>query len=373
MPAFAETGAEALTRVQERAYAVVVSETSLADMGGLELLDEVMKWRCETHRIVLANMADTAMAIQCLGRGHQVLPAPCDLGTLLSALERTCERNTWSPDAKTRRLVSQMHHVPSPPTMYFQIVEEVAAGNASLDKVAGIISQDPAISVKVLQLANSAVLGLRLQVIEPAEAVAYIGLETTKALVLCAHSFAAFDQVECAGFSMETLWGHSLVTGQFARKLAELEDSGREVSDGAFTAGLLHDIGKLLLAANVPGEFARIVRLAREQSAALCAVEKEVLGCGHAELGGALLSIWGIPTPIVEAVALHHQPASLPGYGFNPLVAVHAANVFAHAVPGDSETQPAPELDKDYLQALGLDARVDFWREECLARIEAGA
>ena len=190
--------------------------------------------------------------------------------------------------------------------------------NASVERIGEMISEDPAITAKVLQLANSAIFGLQLQVVQPIEAVAYIGLETTTALLLLAHTFSSFKPLQACGFSVESLWGHSLATGQFARAIALTKCRGGETSAQSFTAGLLHDIGKLLFAANLPAEFAEAIAIARERHCPLWEAENQVLGANHAEVGAGLLGIWGLPARVVEAVALHHNPAAARKKDFAP-------------------------------------------------------
>jgi HD-like signal output (HDOD) protein len=179
----------------------------------------------------------------------------------------------------------------------------------------------------VLQLANSAVFGLHLQVNEPAEAVAYLGLEATRTLVLLAHTFSEFDRMPRSGFSVNELWNHSVRVGQFARQIASCEEQSSDVAEQAYAAGLLHDLGK--------------------------------------EVGASLLAIWDLPGPIVEAVALHHQPLSSGHKSFQPLTAVHAADVFAQKTrPGQTAAQPL-DLDQPYLTELGLLERAELWRQQC--------
>jgi HD-like signal output (HDOD) protein len=259
----------------------------------------------------------------------------------------------------------QMRWLPSPPSIYFNLLQEMRSPNASVDRIGQLIAQDPAVSAKVLQLANSAVFGLQLQVVQPEEAVAYIGLETTMALVLLAHSFSSFEPLRPSLFSAEELWRHSLATGQFARAIAVAENHGGEISAQAFAAGLLHDIGKLLFAANLPQPYAKAVALARDERIPVSQAEKRILGADHAEAGGALLGIWGLPSPVVEAVALHHAPVVTTSQGFTPLTAVHTANFIEHESRAN-ESGVEPALAWDYLAALGLDDRAEEWRRICM-------
>jgi len=364
-PEVAPTAETALALLAQSEIAAIVTDVHLSDRCGLELLDEVMKRCPSTLRLVLSHPDDTEGTVRCMGRGHQHLFKPCDATTLLGALAQAMHRTTWLPNPAVRNVVSQLRHVPSPPSLYLELATAISSPHASVETIGEIVERDPAICAKVLQLANSAVFGLQLQIIQPCEAVAFLGFDTTRALVMLAHTFAAFDARRLAGFSIDQLWQHSVGAGRFARQIAVLENSGPETTEQSFSAGLLHDVGKLLLAANLPAKFRQAVALAKAQDHPFWVAETEVLGCSHAELAGYLLGIWGLPSPIVEAVALHHRPECLKTMGFSPLTAVHVANALAHPRPAEPGSNPLPELDTDYLQALGLDDKLEGWQRDC--------
>jgi HD-like signal output (HDOD) protein/CheY-like chemotaxis protein len=365
----AGSGLEALALAQQCNFAVVVADVVLPDMSGLELLDQFMQRQPSAHRLVLSEISDTENTVKCVGKPHHHLLKPLGVPTLLNALEQAFAHEVWLPCPAVHGLIAQMRQVPSPPTTYFKVVEEMRSPRASLERIGELIAEDPAITAKVLQLANSAVFGLELQVNQPLEAIAYIGLETTKALVLLVHTVSSFEETKLAGFSVDELWRHSVSTGQMAQKIALMEKGGLEVAEQAFAAGLLHDIGKLLFCANLPGLFAKTLKLAREDKCNFWEAEMQLFpNAGHAELGGCILGIWGLPRPIVEAVALHHSPRQLAGPGFHPLTAVHAADVLDHEMNPDGSVRVPTPLHAGYLAELGLAHRAEHWRRQCVNR-----
>lgn len=362
---FARNSNEALGLIRDQDFHAVVADIQLPDSDGVALLDEIMRRQPQALRIVLSEMANPTNTLHCVGRAHRHLLKPCAASVLSEALEQAFALETWLPGAAVQKLMPQMRWVPSPPTIYFKVLKEIRSPNASVETIGELIAQDPAITAKVLQLANSAVFGLQLQVSQPVEAVSYIGLETTMALVLLAHSFSTFEPLHPSGFSVDGLWRHSLATGHFARAVALSESAGGDLSAHSFAAGLLHDIGKLLFAANLPLRFSESLAMAKEKNIPLWQAESKVIGASHAEVGGALLGIWGLPSPIVEAVALHHTPARRTDKTFAPVIAVHCANVFEHEAEPDA-TDTHSQIAMDYLTTLGLDSRVDDWRRSCL-------
>jgi len=362
---FAQTGPEAMAWAEQGNFDAVVADVQLFDMSGVELLDAILRRQPQAIRILLSEQADLVNTVKCIGRAHHHLLKPCDASMLVQALNQGITAESWVPSRSVQDLLGKLRWVPSPPNVYFRIAMEMDSPNASVETIGQIIRQDPPTTAKVLQLANSAVFGLHLQVNEPAEAVAYLGLEATRTLVLLAHTFSEFERLPSAGFSIDALWFHSVKVGQLARQIMLWEQQPPDGAEQAYAGGLLHDLGKILLAANLPTPFAEAVRIAKETSTELADAETQLLGANHAEIGASLLAIWGLPLPIVEAVAFHHQPSSCPRKSFGPITAVHAADVFAYA-PNQPEHEAAvPELDEKYLAELGLAERSALWRRYC--------
>jgi HD-like signal output (HDOD) protein len=239
-----------------------------------------------------------------------------------------------------------------------------------LDDLYDRAAQDPALTAKLLHVANSAALGLRHKVTNVGEAISYLGLETTRSLILLAHTFSYCDRSRASGFSIDRLWRHSFTTGVLARRIARQEKGSPEAVDECFLAGLLHDIGELLLAVNLPEEYGAVLAKKRcaeaeETGLPLWQAERDQFGASHAEVGAELMAIWNLPITVVEALALHHKPASLLNSGFSPLVAVHVADALERELVGANDLAEDNEIDLGYLENLGLSRRLEGWREAC--------
>ena len=226
---------------------------------------------------------------------------------------------------RLKQLVSRMDRLPSIPSVYSEIVEKLQQREVRLEEIGAVIAKDIGMTANILKLVNSAFFGLRRQMVDPAEAVTYLGLETVKTLVLSIHAFSQFEGVEMEGFSLSSLWQHSLQTAALARAIAGAEQAEGKLRDESFVAGMLHDAGKVVLAANFAPQYVEAMRLARTNNLELLAAEEQVFGANHAAVGGYLLGLWGLPVPVVEAIALHHNPARSLNRTFSPLTAVHVA------------------------------------------------
>jgi ActR/RegA family two-component response regulator len=162
---FATNSRDGLARLEQTAFTAVVADVRLLDSGGLDLLDEVLRRQPQMLRVVLSDLADTESTMKCVGKGHHHLIKPCDVATVIHALREALTMESWLPSTAVQGLIAKMRCIPSPPTLYLKVVSEMQSSSASVESIGAVIAQDPAISAKVLQLANSAVLGLQLQVI----------------------------------------------------------------------------------------------------------------------------------------------------------------------------------------------------------------
>jgi HD-like signal output (HDOD) protein len=189
----------------------------------------------------------------------------------------------------------------------------------------------------------------------------YIGFGVIKQVALAAGAFVTVRHGQKArGVSLKQLQRHSVLTGMIA---AEMFDE-KPARDEAFTAGLLHDVGKLVLATRLPWMFEEVVALVHAEKIPMHVVENRLAGVTHAEVGGYLLGLWGLPYPIVEAVANHHAPSRVEQRGFDLLAAVHIADALANEVLDSTAGGGSgyAGLDPVWLERLGVSDRIVAWR-----------
>ncbi len=360
---FARSGTEALQLMDNQPADVVVSDMRMPRMNGATLLNEIMRRYPKTVRFILSGYADMELVMNCVGGTHQFLSKPGDISILQSTVRRAVDMDNWLNSDQLKSLVSRLPSVPSVPTVYFQILKELRSPEATLDIVGNTISQDPAMTAKMLQLVNSAFFGLAHKINDPTDAVMHLGMETIKSLVLGIHLFTELQSARGNQLELEKIFHHSLTTALTAKRIAQLEHQSKEVVDESFTAGLLHDIGRLVLIANLPEQYAEAIARSKKDAISLVDAEQAVFGATHAETGGYLLGLWGLPIAIVEATVFHHHPRSCEGQGFTPLTAVHVANVLEPSRGMGHEPELLPQLDLGYLSKAGLLDHVSHWTE----------
>ena len=213
-------------------------------------------------------------------------------------------------DNKVKRVVSNIRNLPTPPIVFHQIQKVINDPGVSAVKVASILAEDPAMSAKVLRMTNSAFYGLAKEIESVKQAVVIIGFEAIKNLVLSASVLDMFKGKNLDEEYQEWYWRHSLSSAFCCRLLArKVKSRGFVDPDAAFSAGLLHDVGKMVVCCYLPEEYAKLKEERKtDHDSSDQAIEERVLGFNHAQVGGFLGTQWKIPHKLVEAITYHHNP-----------------------------------------------------------------
>jgi HD-like signal output (HDOD) protein len=352
----APDGETALKLLEQGPFDVVASDMQMPGMSGIQLLAKVRDLYPQTSRIIISGVTDQAEAADSLHCTHLFIPKPFDIGTLRTTLDRITSLDAFLKNDKLRGLASRMRTLPSFPTLYLEIIREIESPHSSIENISKIVAKDPGITAKILQVANSAAIGLPEKVHDPFEAVQQLGMTTVRSVVLGAQVYASYAPGRLPGFSAESLWAHLMKCGDLSRTIMRRERAEFPEAEDAFTAGMLHDMGKLMLADSLPQEFARALALAAQEKIPLHDAELEVLGATHTGLAAYLFGLWGLPARIVEAVAFHHTPEKSDLKRFTALTAVHVANAL-------SDEADAGNLNLEYLAEIGVADRVADWRD----------
>ncbi len=364
--AFAQGGEAALALMEASPFDVVASDLRMPGMDGAALLCHAREHYPQMVRIVISGQAELSTALRVVPVAHQFLTKPCNAEMLRVAVERACHLKALLSDDSIRHTVTALGDLPSLPRTYQALTQALADPDASIQKVAKIIEQDVGISAKVLQLVNSAFFGIAHSMTNIQSAVSYLGINTLKSLVLSVEIFRAFKpQRELPGFSLEKLQVHAQLTAQIAARLPV----PRHLADIAMVAGMLHDVGKLIMAWKRSEQFGKMLVEAQETPCPVYKVEEREMGFSHAEVGAYLLGLWGLPYTIVEAVALHHGPNRVPHQKFDAVSAIFTANLLAHEMEESSGGNPKVYSLGNFQEEL---ATLGAWEmiPECRAMME---
>jgi HD-like signal output (HDOD) protein len=296
------------------------------------------------QRFVLCTDAVRETLRSVPGMPPTVLRADVSAENLNERLTHAFLIERWLLRPELRALLPQIRLLPVLSGAYQRILEALGDSEFDAEKVARLVTQEAALTAQLLKVVNSAYFGRSGTITTALQAVLVLGAARLRAVVLANRAFRFVDEQVCQGISPQAEMDHALAVAHAAQEEGLRQGETAETRELLFTAAMLHDLGKLLLVANLPERYQRILRESRNREVPLWTVEREELGTSHAEVGAFMLGLWGLPLPIVEAVGYHHEPAQAPSQGRTPLAYVHWADCQVH--------RRTP--DRAYLESCGL-------------------
>ena len=353
--------ADATAQFEKRAFDALLVDFNLGSPDASELLNQVLEKHPQTIRFLSVYEADLALVAAKVNGTHHILPKPIEAASLRSRIENALKDSGSEPSATDS--ANAAPESPKISSVYAEVLKALESPNVTNKQVGKILARDAELTAEILKLTNSSYLGLPRNITSPAEAVGALGFETVKAVVMAQQFLAEHKEMVPCYLSLEQIWQHSVNVGQIARDLVLFETKDRALASQALVAGLLHDLGKVVLAKNFEDLYGRVTSLARKQPVALWEVEKEMFGASHGEIGGCLLGMWNLPLAIVDAAALHHEPPLGEHDRLSPLAAVHIANVIERELrPNEDGMMVAPVIHAPFLNEIGLLHRLPVWR-----------
>jgi len=363
------TGEEALAKLAESPADAVVCCMDLQGMSGSELLKQVSEQYGGAVRFLVYGASQREVFLQSVGSVHQYIPSPVDPASLAKSLENSLSLHGLLTDEKLCSRLMAIKSLPSPPEIYSQLVVELSDGDASMQKIADLIGKDVSITAKLLQMVNSAYFGLPNRVGSVLHATNLLGLDTVKSIVFSAGAYQQFDAPPIPGFSIESIYNHSVMVGAKARLLATAFGLNRKLIEESLMAGMMSDIGQLVMLTNFADELQEAFHLATERSIPLDRAEREIFGVSDAKLGAYLLKLWGLPDSILEAVALHYVPHKTAKPAMNALAAVHLAYATDWDETHNIHDETLSVVDMEFIEALGIADQLTSLRGFCSCEI----
>jgi len=346
----ATSAVEALALLGEQPADVLITDMRMPVTDGGKLLALVKERNPSTVRIVLSGQTDHATALRVIPLAHQFLSKPCDPSDFIDTLRQIRDAIEALDDATVGgSLVGAVGWLPAAPAIRANLMEMLSDEDAALHRVGQVIETDPALATKFLQLTNSPFFGLRRRISSVVEATSYLGLGVTKSVVVaCAATNGLL--VRTPSFDAHAFQQRSAAVAHMARFIAPRHDQ----ADDFFAAGLLHDIGTLLLASAMPARFEMISRAAAISGRKFAEEEQIAGGCApHRRLGVYLMKLWGLPRPVVEAIANHP-------------VAPTVEQKRLEAAEDESAA-----VDLDFIEAVGLGSKLEMWRARARELVDA--
>jgi HD-like signal output (HDOD) protein len=351
---FVESGSRAVIEMEMRPFDVIVSDMRMPAMDGAQLLAIVNERWPQTIRIVLSGYSEQEATLRLMTLAHQYLSKPCDARQLENVISRSLHLHELLAQPQLRAVVGNIRRLPAMPKTFSQLTELMATGNASVKAIAQLIAADPAIAAKVLQVVNSSFFRPARQISKLEQAVTHLGLAAIRNIVLSVEMFSAWTGHGAQGsFDLQRMQTQSLRVAAAARALA----AGTALEDDAMLVGLLHNIGYLVLVQQCAEQIERAQQIARARAIPVHEAEREVLGASQAEVGAYLLGIWGLPHPLIEAIALQQAPHRVQQTEFDLLAVLVIARAVACADTPNAfgVMEPAdPAIDDNYLRQVNV-------------------
>jgi len=349
---FVESGEQALQELGRALCDVIVSDVRMPGLDGVAVLATASERWPSVIRIALSGAADLGDTVRLLPVAHQYLSKPCPAPQLEKVIERALKLHEVLGEPSLRALTGRVRQLPAQPRISTKLKITASSDAASYQQVGQLITGDTVLAAKVTQIVNSAFFRPVRRITNVEQAVQYMGLPGVRNLMFCAEVFGRWPgKLASAAVDLELLQQHARRTAAIAAALTR----GTRWGDDSILAALLHDIGYWVLNQEAPEDLARALYVAVEVGIPLHRAEARVIGASHAEIGAYLLGLWGLPYPVIEAVAHHHEPERIHSGRFDVLSALAVALALSGTDDSDAfrvATPRAATVGPVYLKGL---------------------
>lgn len=360
---FAEGGLEALDMLEETSFDVVVTDLNMPEVNGVKLLKIIQKEFPHLVRIVYSGNLTKESVREVATFTHRFIAKPCTMDQMIQTIENTLFIYSSLDSDAIRKVLTNTGSIPSLPRIYTELMSNIENPSFSLKEAARLIASDVGMTANILKQIN--LLGHSKDISNIDQAVSLLGLDSIKAIALTSHIFCSLEIPSIPYFSAEQLNRHSMLTARFAQEITLIETDDRSLAESAFVAGVLHDLGIILLASNFPAKYTSVLERVQNANRPIAEVEKNLIGISHCGIGSYLLALWGFPKDILAAVAFHENPSEIPSESFSLLTAIYAGSVLAHHFEQEISNGEQLLESSSYLEQIGCNSRIKFWVTRC--------
>ncbi|MGH1460433.1 MAG: HDOD domain-containing protein [Neptuniibacter sp.] len=343
---------------------VVTCSMSLRAEEELDLMNKISRVKPSAIRVFIGsdywNANHRAKAADLVHRAFATTDKPAEIAKEVEyvvKITRLLNRSTLQD------YVANIGCLPTPPAMYKQLTDAINSEVSSLAAISEIVEQDPAIVAQIMKQVNSAYFGIGRTISSLKDAITLLGIRNIRSIALSYQLNSQFSAGEgWDRFSFERMNQRSLLVARLAQAISRRAGASKYIQDQAFLAGLLHDLGVLIMASHDPQQYRKLIAYSVKKQKPIYLVEKAAYGFFHGEVGAALLALWNLSPQVVEAVMLHHVPHLSVSKEFTALTAVHAADAMLPSIPVAGNCDISSSLSIRYLDQVGVIDEVPQWR-----------
>ncbi|MDO6592542.1 HDOD domain-containing protein [Neptuniibacter sp. 1_MG-2023] len=350
--------------LDEQICDAVIIPCSMRAQVDIELMAQIAKRHPTSVRVFMgAEYWNAAQKAKAADVAHRIYPSAVTIEDLGASLEYQIKLLHLLNRSSLQAYVGSVGCLPSPPSIYRQLTDAINSDRADLADIGEIVEQDPAVVAQIMKQVNSAFFGFERTIVDLKEAISMLGVRNLRSLALSSQLNNQFKSPDdWKAFSFEQMNARSLVVARLAQTICRRAGASKVMQDQAFLAGLLHDLGILIMASHNPEQYKKLLNYAVKKSKPIYLVEKAAFGFFHGEVAGALLALWNLPPQVIEAVMLHHVPHLSKDHDFKVLTAVHVADAMIPSVHVEGECNLASNLSLRYLDQVGVMDEVPQWR-----------
>lgn len=353
-----------LLLLEEQLCDAVIIPCTMRAQVDIEFMTRVSNIQPSAVRIFLgAEYWNATHKAKAADIAHRIYPSAVKVEEIGDSLEYQIKLLKLLNRTSLQAYVGKVGCLPSPPKLYTQLTDAVNSEMADLTEISEIVEQDPAVVAQVMKQVNSAFFGFNRTITDLKEAISMLGVRNLRSLALSSQLNNQFKSSnDWDRFSFEQLNQRSLLVARLAQALCRRAGANKITQDQAFLAGLLHDIGVLIMASHDADQYKKLLNYSVKKQKPIYLVEKASFGFFHGEVAGALLALWNLPPQVIEAVMLHHVPHLSKETSFSPLTAVHVADAMLPSVDVEGDCDLASSLSLRYLDQVGVMEEVPQWR-----------
>lgn len=285
---------------------MIVCDLDMYLESGIPLLDFAKENHPGVIRVILTGYSQEATALQAIQKAHQLFLKPIESFHLKDKIYKTLSLKEYIQNEQLRKLIAGINEIPVLPEFYYKLEHMLEQPDVSITEVKNLIAHDPALVAKILQLVNSAFFGFSKNISDLTQAISFLGLKIIKTLVLYLSVTATIKIAPHLLKVQNEIWHHSLKAASIARDIAKELNFTQDEIDNAYAAGILHDIGKLVLL-SYNNYYEEVTERSKTLQCSFYEAELSYFETSHGDVGAYLLGLWGLPDLIVESVHYHHH------------------------------------------------------------------